>query len=160
MAESQPYTCWRCLLCATLTITNWTMWHSLSLPRRLRLSWLPSLITGGLFPTFTSDPLNRLLSQVRENFSFQYTNKKYPDEEVRGVKEYVAVGKYDPIYAYPPPYIYGSHMEALKKPNWLVEVFNKHLKSNDWPSYDKAVANNLTSPTDSEQKWTSIQAKC
>ena len=40
-------------------------------------------------------------------------------------------------------------MESLVKPNWLVEVFNKHLDSDDWPSYDNAVANDLTSGKDS-----------
>ena len=110
-------------------------------------------------PTFTSDPLNRLLTQVRETFSFRYTMKKYSDEEVQGVREYVAAGKYDPTYGYPPPYTYGLHMEALKKPNWLVEVFKEHLKSDDWPLGDKAVANDLTSSMDSANKRTSTQAK-
>ena len=75
------------------------------------------------------------------------------------VREYVAAGGYDPIYGCPLPYIYGSHMEALKKPNWLVEVFNNHLESDDWPLYDKAVANDLTLSTSSVHKRTSIQAK-
>jgi hypothetical protein len=120
------------------------------------------IVTGGLhkggqfasamFPTFTSDPLNRLLTQVRESFSFRYANKKYSNEEVREVKEYVAGGKYDPIYGYPPSYIYGSHMEAIKKPNWLVEVFNNYLELDNWPSYDKAVANNLISSTSTQGK--------
>lgn len=128
-----------------------------------------SIATGGrakgdnfnseVFPTFASDPLNRLLTQVRETFSFRYTTKKYSDEEVQGVREYVAAGKYDPIYGYPPPYIYGSHMEALRKPNWLVEVFNNHLESDDWPLHDMAVANDLTLSTGSARKRTSIQAK-
>jgi hypothetical protein len=95
---------------------------------------------SSVFPKFTSGPLNRLLAVVRKHFSARY-GKTYSDEEVREVREYVAARKYNPIYGYLPPYIYGSHMEALKKSNWLVEVFNKHLGSDDWPLDDKAVAN-------------------
>ena len=55
-------------------------------------------------------------------------------------------------------YFYGSGLESLMKPNWLVQVFNKHLESDDWPLYDKAIANDLTSSTSSAPKRTSTQA--
>jgi len=114
-------------------------------------------------PTFTSDPLNRLLAVVREHFSARY-GKTYPDDEIQQAKDLVAQAEANPamnpsIYHRLVEYIYISRMESLVKPNWLVEVFNEHLDSNDWPLYDKAVANGLTSSTDSANKRKQEQVK-
>jgi hypothetical protein len=114
-------------------------------------------------PTFTSDPLNRLLSILRKTFSARY-GETYPDDETQEAKDLVAQAEANPamnpsIYYRLAPYIYVSRMESLVKPNWLVEVFNKHLDSDDWPSYDNAVANDLTSGTDSANKRKQAQVK-
>ena len=117
-----------------------------------------------VFPTFASDPLNRLLTEVRETFSFRYPKKKHTPGEIQWAKDLVAKAESDPamdpnVYRQLAPYIYGTNLQALVKPNWIVEVFNKHLESDDWPSYDKAVANDLTPGTDSAQKRNQDQAK-
>jgi hypothetical protein len=115
-----------------------------------------------LFPTFASDPLNRLLIVVRKTFSARY-GKTYSDEEIKKVRDHVAHAEsypgLDPALFFDlPQYVYGCHMEALEKPNWLVDVFNEHLKSDDWPLSDKANANPLISSTGSAQKRASAQA--
>jgi len=113
------------------------------------------------FPTFTSDPLNRLLTEVRETFSFRYQSKQHsPSEVQQAIGFMTSRTPVDPSNAHlVGAYFYGSRMESLKKPNWLVEVFNKHLESDDWPSYDKAVPNDLTSGTYSAQKRNQDRAK-
>jgi hypothetical protein len=115
------------------------------------------------FPTFASDPLNRLLIVARKTFSARY-GEAYPDDETQQAKDDVAEAEANPAmdaakYRRLAPYIYISRLEALKKPNWLVEVFNEHLESDDWPAYDKAVANDLTSGTDSAHKRNQDKAK-
>jgi hypothetical protein len=115
-----------------------------------RLSGGIQVATGGLhkgdqfassmFPTFTSDPLNRLLSVLSETFSARYT-KAYSDEAIKkSINFMVSRTPVDLTNAHRVvgAYFYGSRMESLKKPNWLVEVFNEHLESYDWPSDDKA----------------------
>ena len=115
------------------------------------------------FPTFASDPLNRLLIVVRKTFSARY-GETYTDDEIQEAKDLVAQAEANPamnpaIYYRLAPYMYVSRLEALKKPNWLVEVFNKHLESDDWPAYDKAVANDITSVIDSVHKRNQDKAK-
>ena len=129
-----------------------------------------SIATGGrakgdnfcseVFPTFPSDPLNRLLTEVRATFAFRYQFKKYSPDEIQKAIDFMASRTpVDPSIAHHlGAYFYGSGLESLKKPNWLIEVFNKHLESHDWPLYDKAVANDLTSSTGSAPKRTSTQA--
>lgn len=114
-------------------------------------------------PTFTSEPLNRLLIVVRKTFSARY-GETYQDDEIQEAKDLVAQAEANPamnpaIYYRLAPYMYVSRLEALKKPNWLVEVFNKHLESDDWPACDKAVANDITSVTDSAHKRNQDQVK-
>ena len=128
------------------------------------------LATGGIqkgdqfsskvFPKFTSSPLNRLLAVVRKHFYARY-GEEYTDDEVRVANDFMASRTpVDPNNAHlVNAYFYGSRMESLKKPNWLVEVFNEHLKSDDWPLDDKAAANALTPGTGSAQKRKSAQAK-
>ena len=118
----------------------------------------------GPLPTFNSDPPNRLLAEVREHFSARYVVRTYSDEEIKKARDRVALAELYPgldptIFYDQPQYVYGCRMEALKTPNWLVKVFNEHLKSNDWPSYDEAVANALTSITDSVNKRKQVQVK-
>ena len=114
----------------------------------------------GQLPTFASDPLNQLLIEVRETFSARY-GETYPDDVTQKAKDLVARAEANPVMDLTMwgPYIYISRLEALKKPNWLVEVFNKHLESDDWPACDKAVANDITSGTDSAYKRNQDQAK-
>jgi len=114
-------------------------------------------LSSQLFPTFTSDPLNRLLSELRNYFSARY-GQKYSEEEIQDTKSYVNEFKITNPKYFPPAYLYASRMEALETPNWLVELFNEHLKSNDWPLDDEAKANPLTSSTVSAKKRTSTQA--
>ena len=59
-------------------------------------------------PTLIDDPLNRLLIVVKKNFLARYGET--PDDEIQEAKDLVA------------------------KPNWLVEVLNKHLESDDRPA--------------------------
>ena len=85
-----------------------------------------------------------------------------PDNKVQEAKDLVAQAKANPtmnpsIYYCIAPYIYVSHMEFLVKPNWLVEVFNKHLNLDDWPSYDNTVTNDLTLGTDLEQSQVKLE---
>lgn len=117
--------------------------------------------SGKAFPTFISDPLNRLLTEVRETFSFRYQSRQYSPGEVQQAIDFMTSRTpINPSNAHlVGAYFYGSGMESLKRPNWLVEVFNKHLESDDWPSYDKAVANDLTSDTYSTQKQNQDRAK-
>ena len=114
----------------------------------------------GQLPTFASDPLNQLLIEVRRTFSARY-GETYPDDVTQKAKDLVAQAEANPVMVLTMwgPYIYISRLEALKKPNWLVEVFNKHLESDDWPACDKAVANDITSGTDSAYKRNQDQAK-
>jgi hypothetical protein len=133
-----------------------------------------SIATGGrakgdnfsseVFPTFASDPLDRLLTEVREIFAFRYQRKKHSPGEIQQAMDFMAFmasgrpfdsSKVHLVGAY----FYGSGMESLKKPNWLIEVFNKHLDSDDWPLDDKAVANDITPGTSSALKRKSTQAK-
>jgi hypothetical protein len=113
------------------------------------------------FPTFISNPLNRLLIEVRETFSFRYQQKQHSPDEIQQAIDFMASQTpVNPSNAHlAGVYFYGSGMESLKKPNWLVEVFSKHLESADWPAYDKAVANDLTSGTDSAHKRNQDKAK-
>ena len=105
---------------------------------------------SSMFPTFISDPLNRIFRVLNTTFSARYT-KAYSDEAIKETRDFVAkaerVPAMDPTIMYYyyqlAPYIYGSRLEALVKPKWLIEVFNEHLESDDWPSYDKAAANPL-----------------
>jgi hypothetical protein len=113
------------------------------------------IITGGLrkgdqlgsamFSTFTSDPLNRLLDVLGETFSVRY-GKSYSDDAIKKGKDILgSPASVDPTYLHLiGAYLYGSKMEVLEKPNWLVEVFNEQLNSHDWPSGDNAKANTLT----------------
>jgi len=116
-----------------------------------------SFITGGMtkgsqfwsqiFATFTSAPLNRILSALRKTFTARY-GPAYSAEEIKEVNDFVARAELDPaidasMFYQLLPRIYGSRMEALGRPKWLVEILDKHLKSDDWPSDDKAVANPL-----------------
>ena len=113
------------------------------------------IITGGLrkggqlgsamFPTFTSDPLNRLLGVLGENFSARY-GKSYSDDMIKKGKDILgSPASVDPTnLRLIGAYLYGSKMEVLEKPNWLVEAFNEHLNSDDWPLGDNAKANPLT----------------
>jgi hypothetical protein len=132
-----------------------------------------SIATGGrakgdnfsseVFPTFLSGPLNRFLTEVRETFSSRYQRKKHSSGEIQLTKDLVTQAESNPvmdphIYRQLAPYIYGTNLEALMKPNWLVEVFNKHLESDDWPLYDKAAAKDPTSTRGSAHKRTSTQA--
>ncbi|KIM39246.1 hypothetical protein M413DRAFT_447194 [Hebeloma cylindrosporum] len=102
---------------------------------------------GYMFPTFASDPLNRLLRELRKGFSFRYGDQ-YSADKIKQATDAIMAG----ILMVPTnfhlidAYRYGYSMEALMKRNWLVEVFNKHLGSHDWPPYDsdKAVANDIT----------------
>jgi hypothetical protein len=115
-----------------------------------------------VFPKFTSDPLNRLLTQVRETFSFRYQIKQHSPGEIQQAMDFMASmasGRpVDPSKAHlVGAYFYASGMESLKKPNWLIEVFNKHLESDDWPLDDKAVANDITAGTSSSLKRKSDQ---
>ena len=118
------------------------------------------IITGGLykgdrfassmFPTFTSDPLNRIFSVLNKTFSARYT-EAYSEETIKQARDVVAQAERNPAmdptimyyYYQLAPYIYGSRLEALLKPKWLVEVLNEHLESDDWPSCDKAAVNSL-----------------
>ena len=118
------------------------------------------IVTGGLykgdrfassmFPTFTSDPLNRIFSVLNKTFSARYT-EAYSDEAIKQARDVVAQAERNPAmdptimyyYYQLAPYIYGSRLEALVKPKWLVEVLNEHLESDDWPSCDKAAVNSL-----------------
>jgi len=60
------------------------------------------IATGGLnkgnnfsskaFPTFTSDPLNRLLTEVRETFSFPYQSKQHSPGEVQQAIDFMRPG--------------------------------------------------------------------
>ena len=116
----------------------------------------------GQLPTFASDPLNRLI-EVRRTFSARY-GETYPDDVTQQAKDLVAQAEANPamdptMYYQLAPYIYISRLEALRKRNWLVEVFNKHLESDDWPTCDKAVANDITSGTYSAYKRNQDQAK-
>lgn len=102
-------------------------------------------------PTFTSSPLNWLLSVVRKTFSAHH-GETYSEEEIQDVKNHVDGSNItNPTYL-PPAYVYASRMAALMKPNWLVEAFNNHFDLDDWPSYNKAVANGLTSGMDLANK--------
>ncbi|KIM39245.1 hypothetical protein M413DRAFT_447193 [Hebeloma cylindrosporum] len=110
-------------------------------------------------PNFKSIPLNLLLRELRKNFWARY-GEQYSADEVLRVKDFVALLEKDPaldagmadMYRQLAPYAYASSMEALVKRNWLVEVFNKHLKAEDWPSNDKAAANEIISSKGSRQK--------
>jgi len=125
-----------------------------------------NFITGGMmkgndfasqvFPTFTSAPLNRILSALRETFSARY-GRAYSAEEIKKVNDFVARAELDPamdasIFYELLTRTYGSRMEALGRPKWLMEILDKHLKSDDWPSDDKAVAN----PIPVERNWVRI----
>jgi len=112
------------------------------------------IITGGLykgdrfassmFPTFASDPLNRIFSALRKTFSARYVKiEMYSSEKIRGVQDFLAYFNITDPQFFPLPYLYAYRMESLEKPNWLVEVFNEHLDSEDWPSDDRALANPL-----------------
>jgi hypothetical protein len=48
-------------------------------------------------PTFTSDPLNRLLGILRKTFSACY-GETYPDDETQEAKDLVAQGRSQPRY--------------------------------------------------------------
>jgi hypothetical protein len=116
-----------------------------------------------VFPKFTSGPLNRLLAVVRKHFSARY-GEEYTTDEVQEAMDFMASmasGRpVDPSKAHlVGAYFYASRMESLNTPNWLVEVFNEHLKSDDWPSDDRAVANDITPGTSSSLKRKSDQIK-
>jgi hypothetical protein len=112
-----------------------------------------------LFPTFASDLLNRLIDVLRKTFSAHYNDNNYSAEDIKEARDFVAgYGNKLKPKLLPGPYVYGAHMDSLKEPNWLVEVFNEHLKSNDWPSNDKAKVNFLVPATCSSKKRTSQQA--
>jgi len=127
------------------------------------------LATGGIqkgdqfsskvFPKFTSGPLNRLLAVIRKHFYARY-GEEYTTDEVQEAIDFMASRTpVDPSNAHlVNAYFYGCRMESLKEPNWLVEVFSEHLKSDDWPLDDKAKANPLTSSMGSAHKRTSTQA--
>ena len=116
-----------------------------------------SRLSDELFPTFACDPLDQLIDALRDAFSARYDKKQYSAEDIKEARDYVAGLKVRADFL-PPQYVYGARMDSLKEPKWLVEVFNEHLKSNDWPSDDKANANSLVLATHSAQKRTSQQA--
>lgn len=155
MTESQLYTCWHCLLCYSNHDELSSLASYLAIYDQVDHRLSKDVATGGLhkgdqfasamFPIFTQ---NRLLFSLRKTFSVHY-GETYPDDEIQEAKDLMAQAEANPamnptIYYWLAPYIYVSRMEALKKPNWLVEVFNRHLESDDWPSYDKAAMNPLT----------------
>ena len=110
------------------------------------------------FPKFESDPLDRLIDALRQAFSARYGGK-YSAERMKEVRDFVALQGIDlDPNLLPVAFVYGARLDSLKEPNWLVEVFNEHLKANDWLYNDKAKANLLVSTTVSSQKRTSQQA--
>ena len=113
-----------------------------------------------IFPKFDSDPLDRLIVALRDAFSARY-GKNYSAEQIKEARDFVAVhgnALTPEFFPHAFAYVYGETLDSLKKPGWLVEVFNKHLEMDDWPHYDNAKANLLGSPTVSSQKRTSDQA--
>ena len=113
-----------------------------------------------MFPKFDSDPLDRLIVALRDAFSARY-GETYSAEQIKEARDFVAVQGNPLTPEFIPhvlAYVYGDRIDSLKKPDWLVELFNKHLEMNDWPNNDKATANLLISPTVSSQKRTSQQA--
>ena len=114
-------------------------------------------LLGKFSPKFACDPLDQLINALRKTFSARYDDDEYSAEQIKVARDYVA-GLKVPADFLPPQYIYGARMDSLKEPKWLVEVFNEHLKLNDWPSDDKANANSLVLATHSAQKRTSQQA--
>ena len=132
-------------------------------------TWTTGISTGGaskgthllgkFSPKFASNPLNQFIDALRKTFSACYNNNKYSAEVIKEARDFVAgYGTKLKANFLPVPYVYGACMDSLKEPNWLIEVFNEHLESNDWPSNDKAKANSLVPATHSLQKPTSQQA--